>query len=147
MKKRSSILIILFVFITIALRAQTPDADAIKELINKAYVEGLHNGGNLDETRKGFHPGFDLLILKNNQMEKLPIYNWIESTEKRRKETPAPVLTKTTVKFVNIDITGTSAVAKIELLREGKLIFTDYLSLYKFEEGWKIVGKIYFKHI
>lgn len=147
MKKYSSILLLVFIFTSAAIKAQTSDSDAIKELINKAYVEGLHNGGNLDETRKGFHPGFDLLILKNNQMEKLPIYNWIESTEKRRKEATAPVLTKTTVKFVNIDITGTSAVAKIELLREGKLIFTDYLSLYKFEEGWKVVGKIYFKHI
>ena len=24
--------------------------------------------------------------------------------------------------------------------------FTDYLSLYKFPDGWKIVGKIYFTH-
>lgn len=147
MKRYSSILFLIFIFTTVVAKAQTTDMDAIKELINKAYIEGLHNGGNLDETRKGFHPGFDLLILKNNQMEKLPIYNWIESSEKRRKENPTPPAIKTTVNFVNIDITGTSAVAKIELLREGKLIFTDYLSLYKFEEGWKVVGKIYFKHI
>lgn len=146
MKKNSFILLILSVIVSITLKAQTPDTEAIKELINKAYVEGLHNGGNLDETRKGFHPGFDLLILKNNQLEKLPIYNWIESSERKRKENPNPPSPKTTVNFVNIDITGTSAVAKIELLRDNKLIFTDYLSLYKFEEGWKIVGKIYFKH-
>ncbi|MFU8844570.1 MAG: nuclear transport factor 2 family protein [Bacteroidales bacterium] len=25
-------------------------------------------------------------------------------------------------------------------------MFTDYLSLYKFEEGWKIVSKIFFRH-
>lgn len=140
--------VILIAVLSIAkLSAQNSDTDLIKDVINKAYIEGLHNGGNLDETRKGFHPGFDLLILKNNQMEKLPIYNWIESTEKKRKENPTPSLIKTVVNFVNIDITGTAAVAKIELSREGKLIFTDYLSLYKFEEGWKIVGKIYFKHI
>lgn len=140
--------VILIAVLSIAkLSAQNSDTDLIKDVINKAYIEGLHNGGNLDETRKGFHPGFDLLILKNNQMEKLPIYNWIESTEKKRKENQTPSPIKTVVNFVNIDITGTSAVAKIELSREGKLIFTDYLSLYKFEEGWKIVGKIYFKHI
>lgn len=146
MKKGSIVLLTFAMLFSLALRAQTPDSDAIKELINKAYIEGLHNGGNLDETRKGFHPGFDLLILKNNQMEKLPIYNWIESTERKRKENPNSPSPKTTVNFVNIDITGTAAVAKIELSREGKLIFTDYISLYKFEEGWKIVGKIYFKH-
>jgi hypothetical protein len=145
--KKLTVLLLLVAIASLKLSAQANDTDQIKDLINKAYIEGLHNGGNLDETRKGFHPGFDLLILKNNQMEKLPIYNWIESTEKKRKENPTPSPIKTVVNFVNIDITGTSAVAKIELSREGKLIFTDYISLYKFEEGWKIVGKIYFKHI
>ncbi len=145
--RKLNLLLLFIAFATLKLSAQVNDTDQIKDVINKAYIEGLHNGGNLDETRKGFHPGFDLLILKNNQLEKLPIYSWIESSEKKRKENPTPPAIKTTVNFVNIDITGTSAVAKIELLREGKLIFTDYLSLYKFEEGWRIVGKIYFKHI
>ena len=45
-----------------------------------------------------------------------------------------------------IDITGTAAIVKIELFKGGKQIYTDYLSLYKFEEGWRIVNKIYFKH-
>lgn len=132
--------------ISIALKAQTNDNDQIKEVINKAYIEGIHNGGDLNETRKGFHPGFDLLMLQNNQLNKLPIYNWIESSERARKENQNAQRPKTTVNYVNIDITGTAAVAKIELLRDGKLIFTDYLMLYKFEDGWKIVGKTYFLH-
>jgi len=141
------ILIASFIMLTsIALMAQTNDNDQIKEVINKAYIEGIHNGGDLNETRKGFHTGFDLLMLQNNQLNKLPIYNWIESSERARKENPNAQRPKTTVNYVNIDITGTAAVAKIELLREGKLIFTDYLMLYKFEEGWKIVGKTYFRH-
>lgn len=141
------ILIASFIMLTsIALMAQTNDNDQIKEVVNKAYIEGIHNGGDLNETRKGFHPGFDLLMLQNNQLNKLPIYNWIESSERARKENLNAQRPKTTVNYVNIDITGTAAVAKIELLREGKLIFTDYLMLYKFEEGWKIVGKTYFRH-
>ena len=141
------ILIASFIMLTsIALMAQTNDNDQIKEVINKAYIEGIHNGGDLNETRKGFHPGFDLLMLQNNQLNKLPIYNWIESSERTRKENPNAQRPKTTVNYVNIDITGTAAVAKIELLRDGKLIFTDYLMLYTFEDGWKIVGKTYFRH-
>ena len=146
MKKHTFLVVLLACLSIYSLQAQNPDDEAIKALINKAYIEGLHNGGNLDETKKGFHPGFDLLILQNNQLVKLPIYNWVESTEKSRKDPAAAQRPKTTVNFVNIDITGTSAVAKIELSRDGKLIFTDYLSLYKFEEGWKVVGKIYYKH-
>ena len=37
--------------------------------------------------------------------------------------------------------------AKIRLLENGtKLLFTDYLLLYKFEQGWKIVQKVYMRH-
>jgi hypothetical protein len=50
------------------------------------------------------------------------------------------------VEFVNIDISGSAACAKIELYQNKKKIFTDYLSLYKFSDGWKIVSKIYYRH-
>jgi len=50
----------------------------------------------------------------------LPIYNWKESMR--------------------------AAMAKIELWRGNNLIFTDYLGLYKFREGWRIVNKIYHRH-
>jgi hypothetical protein len=42
-----------------------------------------------------------------------------------------------------VDITNNEAVARVEVHRDGKHIFTDYLSLYKFADGWKIVGKIF----
>mgnify|MGYP003583393727 CR=1 FL=1 len=138
--------VLVLLFIVANLNAQSGETELIKKVIDKAYIEGIHNGGDLNETKKGFHPGFDLLILQNNQLNKLPIYNWVESSEKTRKENPNAPRQKTTVNYISIDITGTAAVAKIELLREGKVIFTDYLSLYKFDEGWRIVGKIYFRH-
>lgn len=141
--------IILFAALCIlstSLRAQTPDENAIRSVIDQAYIEGLHNGGNLDATRQGFHPGFNLLILRNNMLEALPIYNWIQGTEMRRKNQPQTDTVKTVCHYKFIDITGDAAVAKIELHRSGKLIFTDYLSLYRFEEGWRIVGKTYFRH-
>lgn len=138
--------VLVLLLIVANLNAQSGETELIKKVIDKAYIEGIHNGGDLNETKKGFHPGFDLLILQNNQLNKLPIYNWVESSEKTRKENPNAPRQKTTVNYISIDITGTAAVAKIELLREGKVIFTDYLSLYKFDEGWRIVGKIYFRH-
>jgi ketosteroid isomerase-like protein len=39
-----------------------------------------------------------------------------------------------------------AAVARVEVHRDGKHIFTDYLSLYRFADGWKIVGKIFQSH-
>jgi len=45
-----------------------------------------------------------------------------------------------------VNVTGNAAVARVEIYRDGKHAFTDYLSLYKFPDGWLIVGKIFQAH-
>lgn len=147
MKKLFSFLMLLAVTVTASLAA-TPDGDeeAIKKVIDEAYIEGLQNGGDLKVTEAGFHPGFNLLVFRNNMLEFLPIYNWIQMAGMRRKAQSEPDKEKISCVYKNIDVTGTAAVAKIELYKSDKLIFTDYLSLYKFEEGWRIVSKIYYRH-
>ena len=126
---------------------KSSDEAGIKVVIQSAYIDGIHNLGSIEAVRNGFHPGFNLLIKnKDNQLQELPIYTWIETTEKRKAENPDGPSEKTTVEFLNIDITGDAAVAKIDLFKTGKRIFTDYLMLYKFEDRWRIVGKIYYKH-
>jgi hypothetical protein len=123
------------------------EKENIKKLILSAYIDGIHNKGEISQIEKGFHPGFNLLILQNNRLEKLPIYNWIESSKERKAQNPIPFTEEEKMKceFMNIDVEGTAAVAKIKLSKAGKDIFIDYLSLYKFDEGWKIVGKIYYR--
>lgn len=143
MKKVFVLLFIGFLFAG-NIKAQKTDKEAVKNVIQKAYVDGLHNLKDLSETEKGFHPGFNLLGIRNNMLTKYPIYNWIESAKKRKAEKKEEH-PKTTCKFPLIDITGNAAIAKIELYRKDKQIFTDYLSLYKFDEGWRIVGKIYYR--
>ena len=118
---------------------------AVINVVNSAYVEGIHNNGSIADIRIGFHPSFTMLRLMENEIEPLPIADWISSIEKRRSEnTPQGV--RIDGKFVDIDVTGNAATVKLELYRQDKLIFTDYLSLYQFEEGWRIVSKTYFRH-
>lgn len=120
------------------------EKEAVKKVIDSAYVSGIHNLGDIKNTEKGFHPGFDLLGTNNNQLTKYPIYTWIESTiVAKTKGDKRPL---TICEYENIDITGNAACVKLKLLRENKVIFTDYLFLYKFTEGWKIVSKVYYKH-
>lgn len=140
---------ILFVLFTLALGtyAQDDEKEAIKKLVLTAYVDGLHNKGDLEATRNGFYPGFNLLILKNSMVDKLPIYNWMQYASMKKEKDPEPYTKEdlTTCEFEFIDITGDAAVSKIHLLKGGKKIFTDYLSLYKFDDGWKIVSKIFYR--
>lgn len=129
--------------ITIVAQEQSTDKDKILKAIDKAYVQGLQNGNDIENIKKGFHPGFNLLgVDQNNHLSKLPIYTWYDMAEDRLAAGKKPEV-ETTAKYPLVDITGNAAVVKVELYREGKMIFTDYLSLYKFEEGWKIVSKIY----
>jgi len=124
------------------------EKEAIKKVIQSAYVDGLQNNGKVVDIQKGFHPGFNLLGVRGNELTKWPIYSWIEYFENKKKENPDPPTEeeKTICEYPLIDITGNAAIAKIELYRNKEKIFTDYLSLYKFEEGWRIVNKIYHRH-
>jgi opacity protein-like surface antigen len=134
---------------TSAVNAQAADdKEAIKKVIQTGYVDGLQNFGDLEVTKKCFYPGFFITNYNpaNNQISHTTIYNWIDGVEKTKASGNIPAR-KITVEFEMIDITGYTAMAKIKLFENGtKLLFTDYLLLYKFEEGWKIVQKTYMRH-
>jgi len=124
------------------------EKESIKKVIASAYVNGLQNKGPVKDIEAGFHPGFNLLGMRNNELTKWPIYSWVKYHENELKEDPSPPGAEeiVTSKFPMIDVTGNAAIAKVELYKDGRHIFTDYLSLYKFDEGWIIVSKIYFRH-
>jgi Putative lumazine-binding len=120
------------------------DEEAVKQVVTSAYIEGIQNRGDVAAIRKGFHPSFNMLRMTDNNIAPVAIEDWITTLEKNKAQnTP---LTKTIGKFINVDVTGNAAVVKLELYREEKKIFTDYIALYKFIEGWRIVSKTYHRH-
>jgi len=124
------------------------EKQAIKDVIQQSYVEGLQNEGNAKKIDAGFHPGFNLLgIGKGDNMWKLPIYTWKENAinDVTNGKKPRKADDEVTVNFINIDVTGTAAVVKLEFFVGKKKTYIDYISLYKFESGWKIVNKIFYK--
>lgn len=144
--KKILISLLFFTLWGYALYAQN-EQEKIKQVVMEAYVSGIHNSGPLENITAGFHPGFELLGIGSdgNTITKLPIYTWIENIKQSRAAGRVAAV-ETKCRFLSIDITGNAAVVKLELLREEKLIFTDYLFLYNFTEGWKIVNKIYHRH-
>ena len=124
------------------------EQEAIKNVIQSAYVEGLQNEGDAAKIDAGFHPGFNLLgIGKGDNIWKLPIYTWKENALNDVKSGKKPKAGDEiiTVDFLSVDVTGTASVVKLAFLVGGKKTYIDYISLYKFESGWKIVNKIYYK--
>lgn len=122
------------------------DELSIRNVIQSAYVDGLQNWGDVEAIRAGFHPTFELLSKnKDNEIQKLPIGQWIEMVETRKAQNPKGPEFLTSAEILEIDITVDAASVKLDLIKNEKRIFTDYLLLYKFEEGWRIVGKIYYR--
>ncbi|OQY02028.1 MAG: hypothetical protein B6I20_07330 [Bacteroidetes bacterium 4572_117] len=146
---RIGILIIgIVMFYTLSMAQNTKEEDAIKQVIQTAYVEGLLNEGNFEKIDKGFHPNFELLgIGKGNEMWRYSLTDWKKSVEKDLKlgELPKKAKDKVSIKFLSIDITEIVAVAKFEFYVGNKLTYVDYQSLYKFPDGWRIVSKVFYK--
>jgi len=123
------------------------DAGAIRAVIEKSYFHGAFNELNPDAMRAGFHADFAIFSADGENMAKYPIATWAEAVAKR-KSSPGfdPQKNRWDCRIVSLDVTGAAAAAKIELSRDGKLVYTDYLSLLKFSSGWKIAAKVYQQH-
>ena len=124
------------------------EEEAIKEVILKGYVHGAFNELNPEEMAKSFHKDFAIFSPgRNGEIRRYPIANWIANTKSTKESAdfdPSKNVWKHT--FSSVDVTGNSAMVKLELYREGKHVYTDYLSLLKFEDGWKIVAKVFHEH-
>lgn len=142
MKYLLSLTLLLFTFTSFA----QSEEEAVKQVIQTAYIDGIQNGGSIEDIRKGFHPSFTMLRNMDNTIKPLTIEEWIANIEKSKKENKTPAPPKAEGKFINIDVTGTAAVVKLELYRGGKQTFTDYLVLSKFADGWKIISKSFYRH-
>ncbi|MFA8450789.1 MAG: nuclear transport factor 2 family protein [Bacteroidales bacterium] len=139
------ILLICLCSVSLFVNAQennTNDIENIKSVIQTSYIDGIQNLGKIKDIKKGFHKEFELLSHRGEDLHKLPLETWIGYVKKAKKNN-VKMNSKITCSYKMIDITGDAAIVKLELNREDKHLYTDYLSLYKFPEGWKIVGKTY----
>ena len=150
---RKSIIVLALFFLFCNIVAQNPDKpdpekQAIIQVIQASYVDGLQNEGDTVKINQGFHPGFEMLIAeKDGNLKKFSISEW---KTKIRKDIASGKLPRKpgeqiSVKFLQVDVTGNAAVAKFEFYAGDKLTFVDYQFLYKFDPGWKIVSKIFYR--
>jgi hypothetical protein len=119
------------------------EKDAIKKVIEKAYIQGIHTTQDEGEVKSGFHSDFAMLVLQKDELEKVDVDLWLERVETMKANNPEMWSAETTYTFDMIDIAGSAAVAKLNVHKGPVHFSTDYMLLYKFEDGWKIVSKIF----
>ena len=115
----------------------------IKSVIEEAYIRGIHGNQDEDLIRSGFHEGFQMLVLAENAIEKVGIDDWLTRIESMKKDNPELWSAEATRQFKLINVDGYAAVAVLDVYRGETHFSTDYMLLYKFNEGWMIVSKIF----
>lgn len=141
------LIIPVFAFTTDYYFKRAAETDDIKKVVLDGYIHGAFNELNPEAMSKTFHEDFAIFSTKGKALDRYEIEDWVAGTKRRKGSADFdPSKNKWDHQFDVVDVTGGSAMVKVELSKEGKLIYTDYLSLLKFEQGWRIVAKVYHKH-
>ncbi len=130
--------------VAVAVPVLAGDSDPIA-VVQSAYVDGIHRNSDAAAMKAGFHEDFVMFVNADEGMMMVTRDDWAARIEKAGADPDR----KTFEISADLEIVGQSgdaAVVEVELSRDGKHVFTDFLSLYKTPDGWKIIAKIYQRH-
>lgn len=101
------------------------------------YLKG-HATGDPDEFRLAFHPEARLFWVKDGALATRTSAEYIAGATGR----PADDEAARRRRIVTVDVTGDTAVVKVEL-DYPQAVFVDYLSMLKLDGTWRIVNKTF----
>lgn len=125
------------------------DERDIRAVIEQSLCQGALNRLDTDAMRRGFHEDFTIFSVVDGKLDALPLTPFIRIVEAYRDDAAQREsgIRDMEYEIVSVDVTGTAAAAKVRFFRQGEPIFTDYLTLLKFAEGWRMVGKVSHNHV
>jgi hypothetical protein len=117
----------------------TPDIKAIETVV-WTYLDGLYEGDTA-KLQSAFHESSHLYSQAEGRLADVPRAKWMEMVAGRAS--PKSQGLKRTDRIVSIDLSGPeTAFVKLECSIAPRY-FTDYLTLLKLNEGWRIVSKTF----
>lgn len=119
------------------------DVEAIKGVIEKAYIEGVHGTQDRKAVESGFHPDFNMPVLDGDELQMVTVDEWFKRIEEMKADNPDLWRGETEHKLQIVDVEGRAAVAKLEVHKSGEYFSKDYMLPYRFSDGWRIVSKIF----
>jgi hypothetical protein len=145
---KTTLLSFSFLFSTFLFSQNKPydEVAAIKEVIQEAYVDGIFNEGYMRSIDLSFSDHFESIgLLENDETVVETISQWKEMVRSRKQQGyyPVPPSDHVTVKYLHVEVSRTVANVKLEFLVGGVPKYIDFLALYKFSGGWKIVNRTY----
>ena len=114
----------------------TAEAEARVPLEN--YIQG-HATGNGDFMRKAFHTEAKVMAFRDGKLTNITA----EEFASRFNGKPAADEAQRKRRIESVEITGNAGIGKI-VLDYPTVTFTDYMSLLKIGDDWKIVNKVFY---
>lgn len=115
---------------------------AVRQVLVDAYVSGVHVDRDPEAVRRGFHPDFVMLAYDDGELVDVSLQAWLD----HMGLDGVPTTDAIRHSFRSVDVTGNAAMAIMEIHENGTHIYTDFFSLYRFPDGWRIVGKTFNDH-
>lgn len=149
MEKVSVFILFTILFLPAFVLAQSVESEkeAVKKVIIDGYISGVFLKGDPKMVKKNWHEACEIVYFepKSKTLIKAPAVKHFEDHFEKK---PVPYNENITYEFADIQISGYAAIATVEIYSKdkSKQIYTDYMCLYKFDDGWKIVTKIFYAH-
>ena len=143
MRTTLATLAVLFASIALAPASSADDdSAAIEAVIQRAYVGGIWLNGDEEAARSGFDTSFVMQVNEEDHTRSVSLDAWLDRLGLDGEARDENITHEIQV----LDQTGGAAVARVRVYKDGEAIYTDYMSLYKSGEGWKIVAKTFHTH-
>lgn len=101
----------------------------------EAYIQG-HRTGDASFMEKAFHPTARMTYMADSGMVTVPITEYI-ARMRAANRTVADTFQR---RIAMLDVVGTAGVGRIDMVL-GTTTISDYMTVLKFADGWKIVNK------
>jgi hypothetical protein len=127
--------------LTVEAQPMSEDQKQIVSLFENTYVEVMCKKGDPQILRKFFHPEFRMYTYYQGDITVRTLDEWIPKLESNRGKSKM-----NRWNFSTVLVTGTTALVKVEFFIDKEIQFTDFFSLYKLDDDWKVFTKTFHIH-
>jgi len=115
------------------------DLDEIRSTIQN-YFDGLYHG-DIEKMQRAFHPCCHLYSGMEGGIQDESAPDWFRRIQNRASPASEGALRRDRIVFIDLNGSG-SALVKVQIQAPSGR-YSDYLSMLKFREGWRIVAKVF----
>lgn len=123
---------------TVKAQINEQEIEAVKTVCNY-YLDGGTNGDSILFS-KAFSPGGQMQYMRNDTLVVVSLKDFMARMPHSLKKT------NRTTKIESVQVFGNAATAKLTI-EYPTFFFHDIMSLLKTKDGWKIVGKIFYREM